>query len=169
MATRHRKDMTQMDFYWLARFCHALTVVAINNQSPFLVLGIRTSLFPTWFIAAGVWKLAGYKEYSEPAIGISRNHMQTVCDFIGIDMKAMLELLYRFSMLAVIPGSNHTDPKPLVRMPFNGIPPEYFDFDIAKEMTVHVKGGFVIEKRRAMGEFRKLEKGSGHDTGITYP
>lgn len=120
MATRHRKDMQHMDFYVLSRFVHAIRQVCINSRCPALELGTITMLLPTWYLSGAGWGLAGYREYTEPAFGIPRNHMQTMCDYLGIEMRVVLDVLFRFSMLAVVPGTLATDLKPRFRMGYSG-------------------------------------------------
>lgn len=155
MATRHRKDLTQADFQMLASFCHALEVVFINTYSPVYELSVLNLKFPTWFVSGGgVWKLAGYREYQEPAIGISKNHMEQVCSgYLGLSMNDVLNTLYKFSILAVTPDTQATDTKPHFRQPFTGIRREYYGMIDERE---HIKHGFILEKRRAIGGFRKV-------------
>lgn len=155
MATRHRRDLTLADFQMLASFCRALEVVFINTYSPVYELGVLNLKFPIWYASGGgVWMLAGYREYQEPAIGISKNHLEQVCSgYLGLNMSNVLNLLYKFSMIAVTPDTQATDHKPRFRQPFTGIRREYYGYIDDQE---NIKHGFIIEKRRAVGGFRKV-------------
>ena len=154
MATRHRSDICFADLTLLACFAHALDRVFIHSFSPVFELGEYDMLLPLWFQGGGDWKLSTYRIFKQQAIGLSHNGMVQVCrDYMKVPMVQVLNLLYKLSMLSVIDGTQ-VDDKPRFRQPFSGIPREYIDWDDADSMRKHVRQGFIIEKRRAVGGFR---------------
>jgi hypothetical protein len=157
MATRHRKDLSFADFSLLARFCHALNEACGKSPGAIIELGVYTLRLPVWYLAAGLWQLVGYKEFTEEAIGIGRNTMEQVCKGT---MREMLPLLYQFSMLSVTADTQVGDLKPRFRQQFSG---RRWHSNEVK----FVKAGFILEKRRALGGFRKVEPAGGGN-GI-YP
>lgn len=157
MATRHRKDLSFADFSLLARFCHSLNEACSKSPCAVYDLGEYTLHLPVWYQAAGIWQLSAYKEFTEEAIGISRNTMEQVCKGT---MREMLPLLYLFSMLSVTADTQVGDLKPLFRQQFSG---KRWN----SNQMEFIKAGFILEKRRALGGFRKVEPGGGGNS--MYP
>lgn len=154
MATRHRSDIGYDDLKLLARFVRALDKVFINSMSPVFELGEYDMLLPLWGLTGNGWEVSSYRLFTQEAIGLSRNGMLQVCrDYMRVPVAEVLAVLYKLSMLAVIPGTEVMD-KPQFRQPFFGVPRDFADWPEANSMTKYVKSGFVIEKRRAVGGFR---------------
>jgi hypothetical protein len=146
--TTHRKDITTEDFKLLAQFSAALH----NVRTPWCdtvvcQLGVVLMLLPVWHRTGDGWVLAAYKEYEREAIGIAKPDMRIVCNYLNISQPTLLNMLYRLSMLGVVPGTSVFD-KPRFRMPFTG------RFEGTKPFVSSTSQGFIIEKRRSSGLFR---------------
>lgn len=149
MASRHRSDITFDDLTLLARFVSALKKVPYRYYSPEYELGEYDMLVPFWMLAGGSWKIAFYREIRQEAIGIPRNAFIHVCrNYMKVPPGQILDLLFKLSMLAVVPGTQ-VDDEPQFRQPFFGVV-----LDNWEGGEKYVKAGFIIEKRRISGGFR---------------
>ena len=155
MASRHRSDITSSDLLLLARFASALNKVFIFMFSPVYELGTVDMVLPLWYLAGGEWKVSSYRVFTQEAIGLSRNGMIQLCrDYMKVPLIEVLELLHKLSMIAVVPGTS-ADDKPQFRQPFSGIRWDLLDDLDSEHMIDHIPAGFIIEKRRSCGGFRK--------------
>lgn len=151
MASRHRHDIGYEDLKLLARFVHALDKVFINTFSPVFELGEVEMLLPLWILTGNGWEVCRYRLFTQEAIGLSRNGMIQVCrDYMHVSVSDMLNLLHKLSMVSVAPKTQVGD-TPEFRQTFFGIPRDEVEWGGSAK---YVKGGFVIEKRRAVGGFR---------------
>lgn len=151
-ATIHRKDMTATDLHLLARF--SMLIQRYDHYSMSLnfgfiyALGVVRMMLPVWYCSANTWRLDRYKDFTQEAIGIEAKTLRGMCRYLQVRECVLIDTLYRFSMLSVIPGQkNYESPK--FRMPFVG---DVLRLESLVEPDECV--GFVIEKRRAMGGFR---------------
>jgi len=157
MRTRHRTDISFADLTVLAQFILALDRVFINSDSPVYDLGETEMLLPLWIEGENGWELTAYKVFRQQALGISRNGMIHTCkDYLQIPMRDVLDVLYRLSMLAVVPGTRVGE-KPPFRLSFDGSSRSDANIFGPGYRTKFVKEGFIIEKRRIVYGFRKGE------------
>lgn len=146
----HRRDITREDIYVLARFCHALTKVESlgGGYSVVWEVGTIEMWLPVWYQSGMGWQISRYKQFVKKAVAIEKGDMRRICSYLGIREPVLLRLLFKFSMLAVVPGSSLFQPR--FRMPFYGIPIDM----IGAGPFSRVEEGLILEKRRALGGFK---------------
>lgn len=155
----HRKDMSSEDFQLLAWFSWLYQQAKPDYDDKMYfgtiyLLGMTTMLLPVWFKTGNSWKIANIKQFDRDAVGIETGSLRNMCRYIGVSESRMIDTLFRFSMLSVIPGQKYYDP-PKFRMPFFG------DIKGYEGYAPPCNGvGFVIERRRLEGNF-KSEVGNG--------
>ena len=149
MKTVHRKDMTSQDFNLLARFCFAITSRhGFWGQLPF-ELGIVPMRVPVWARDGGLWKLASFKNVNQEALGIATCDFRRTCNYLQVKESSMVKTLFKFSILGVVPDQRPYQ-KLKFRQPFTGV-----EID-AIVLDDRIDGeGFILERRRAEGNFRK--------------
>lgn len=152
VASVHRKDMSTADFNLLARFSHLVCSYReerIQLNFGFIYsLGLVSMLLPVWYRTGNIWLLDRYKEFTQDALGIEAKTLRGMCRYLQVSESVLVGTLYRFSMLAVVPGQKNYE-RPKFRMPIVG---EVLGIEgIAEPFEC---SAFVIEKRRAMGGFR---------------
>lgn len=151
MTSLHRKDISKADFQLLARLCYALQVLQGDfGLLPFL-LGIVEMWLPVWYRAGDGWRLAGYRPFKREAYGIETADMRRIRRYLKVREADLISMLFRLSMLAVTPSQKISDP-PRFRMEFYGVPIDYYG-----AQPLH-SFGFIIERRRADGQFRSESK-----------
>ncbi|MCM0082970.1 hypothetical protein L4X63_15355 [Geomonas sp. Red32] len=151
MGTLHRKDIIKDDLTLLARFSHALTVVAIFGRTPVYEVGEITLWLPVWKLAEdGSWQLDKYKTRLVPAIGITKNGMRLVSRYLQVKKSELIRVLFKLSVISVAAGC-HSNHKPEFRQNFRGESIDSYGFE-PPELIRH---GYLFEKRRAtLGGFR---------------
>jgi hypothetical protein len=150
----HRKDITSDDFRLLAQFCIALQKLLSRQAEPgacFYELGVSYLCLPVWYKSVSEWKIKHYKTFAIEAIGIELVDFRNITRYIGVKECQLIDLLFRFSMLGIVPESHIGRTKPKFRMPFTGT---RLLSDGTPRCYVFGHEGFVIEKRRAMGGFK---------------
>lgn len=146
--TLHRKDITHDEFSLLARFSRSLQVVeGSNGRLPWLVGEVEMWL-PVWHQSRGSWQLSTYKPFIREALGLEVWAFRKICRYLCVKEADLIRTLYRLSMLAVVPGQRPFEP-PKFRMYFHGEPISYPGCAPMTEIF-----GFLIERRRAEGDFR---------------
>lgn len=148
MSTIHRKDITGTEFTLLGNFCKALRVLENQNGNLQWVLGEVVMWLPVWYRSGTQWRLADYRPFRREAFGLEMTAMRRICNYLGVKESEMIRTLYRLSMLAVVPNQRILAP-PRFRMPFFGIEIDYKGFAAPSDSF-----GFVIERRRAEGNFK---------------
>ncbi len=153
MDTRHRKDISFADLSLLAQVVCALNRVRIKSVSPVYELGETDMLLPRWVEGDNGWELSRYKVVRQEALGITCNGLRKACKgYMKVEMKSVLDLLYRLSVIAVTPDARVGE-EPHFRQSFSGSSKTNAAIFGAGYMTEFVKAGFIIEKRRAIGGF----------------
>ena len=151
-ATIHRKDMTAADLHLLAMFSYLIQrydhYSIKMNFGLIYTLGAVKMLLPVWHRSANMWRLERYKEFTQEAIGVDVSTLRNVCRYLGVKECVLVNTLYRFSMLSVVPGQKSYE-RPKFRIPFYGA---VLGIEGIAEPDECI--GFVIEKRRAMGGFK---------------
>lgn len=147
-TTVHRKDISAQDFNLLARFCTALQTLQGLNGLLAWCLGEVTMLLPVWYKSGNTWRLSHYKEFQREAIGIETADFRLVCRYIECRESVMIDILFRMSILAVVPGQRMLEKKRF-RQEFIGTPVSRVG-SVAPTSCI----GFVLEKRRSDGGFR---------------
>ncbi len=154
MNTLHRRDITAGDFRLLAAFCAALNVLEDEmGGSIYWTLGVVTLILPVWFLSGNGWQLSRYKPFDRQALWIETRQFRRVCNYINAGESAVVGLLYRMSILGVIADQKLLD-RPRFRQPTWRNTPDGWKQDVGGEL------GFLLEARRALGEFRKGEAAS---------
>lgn len=148
-TTLHRDDIDHKDFKLLAQFCHALkTLEDCNGLALYWELGTTELALPVWYQSGTGWQLSRYKMFSKDAIGIETQEFRRICRYLKVKEAHLVDVLFRFSILAVAPGQKLSDPRKY-RQSFAGRRKgAWFD----DEATTGF--GFVLEQRRAEGDFR---------------
>lgn len=145
----HRRDISRDDIYVLARFCRALDMVQGCGGVPIVwELGTLEIWLPVWYQSGLGWQISRYKPFVKEAIGIEKGDMRRICRYLGIREPVLLHLLFKFSMLAVVPGTSLLKPK--FRLPFDGVPLGM----VGAGPSSRIEEGFVLERRRALGGFK---------------
>jgi len=149
-TTLHRHDIDHKDFKLLAQFCHALKKLEdCNGLALYLELGTTELTLPVWYQSGTGWQLSRYKAFAKEAIGIETQEFRRICRYLKVNEAHLVDVLFRFSMLAVAPGQKHTESRKF-RQSFAGKRKgAWFDDEAATSF------GFVLEQRRAEGNFRQ--------------
>lgn len=150
MSTLHRRDIDSSDLQLLAKFCRALQVLTDQNGHLPWVLGTMEMWLPLWFSTGKDWRFSQFRPFERQAFGLPTASMRRICSYLRIRESELIHLLFRLSMLAVTP-KHTTSEDCLYRMPFTGVPIERNG--LAPPTVNH---GFVIERRRAEGNFREV-------------
>lgn len=154
MNTLHRKDITAADFKRLAAFCAALQSLEDENGFElYLVLDAVTMLLPVWYCAGNGWLLSRYKQFDRQAIWIEAYKFRRICNYLRVRESVLVQLLYRMSMLGVV-ADQTISARPRFRQPTWCRTDEGWKQDSVGTL------GFILEARRALGDFRKGEAAS---------
>ena len=154
MSSMHRKDITSDDFRLLAQFCIALKKLSSHQQEPgacFYELGLHDLYLPIWHKFATTWTIKCYKKYRIEAIGVETVDFRNIARYVGVKESRLVDVLFRLSMLGIVPESHIGRIRPKFRMLFEGT---RLLSDGTPRCYVFGHEGFVIEKRRAMGGFK---------------
>lgn len=155
-TTLHRKDMTHSDFLLLSLFSWLYHQTDPDSNSmnfgSICLLGEIKLFLPVWYATASGWKIAGIKTFVQDAVGIETGALRNMCRYIRVSEAALVDTLFRFSMLSVVPEQKYYDP-PKFRMPFFGDIKGYEGYAPPCEGF-----GFVVDRRRLEGNFRQIEK-----------
>jgi hypothetical protein len=112
------------------------------------LLGETEMFLPIWFPTASGWKIAGIKPFVREAVGIETGALRKMCRHLKVREAALVNTLFRFSMLSTIPGQKYYE-APKFRMPFFG------DIKGFEGYAPPCDGfGFIVERRRLEGNFR---------------
>lgn len=145
--TTHRRDISAADFKLLAAFSHAIANL-MDNQERLLYreLGAIELILPTWKYNEQIkdWEIAAYKLYRKEAIGINTADFRRMCRYLKTKEAEVIDLLFRLSMLSQesVPQTRHKTFR------------QHFHSQLIGEPMVEAGFGFVLEKRRTLGEFR---------------
>lgn len=110
-TTLHRRDLEHIDFYVIARFVHGLITVrtetAIDDKTTMRIpqvldLGNRILYLPEWEKTGKGWVFAELGEHVKPAICVSTHMMRAIGRYVGLRESAMVNALYKLSMVSVI-------------------------------------------------------------------
>ena len=147
-ATLHRRDIKSEEFMLLARFSWVLmNLDGWHGRIPY-ILGEVAMRLPVWKSTHSGWRLYRYKNVKKQAFGIEVADFRRTCRYLKVSEGTMVKTLYRLSMLSVVMGQKDYE-RPKFKMMFRGVkigwegiiePCDFF--------------GFVIERRRAEGNFR---------------
>ncbi len=152
MKSLHRKDLVASDFRILALFCYALQKLEDETgASLYWLLGEIPLLLPVWYLSGNGWQFSAYKSYTCQAIWIETRHFRRIGKYLQLPEPLLIKTLYRFSILAVVPDQKNWD-KPKFRQPTWRNTPDGWRQDADGEL------GFLLEARRALGDFRKKEQ-----------
>ena len=148
MSTLHRRDIRGLDLTRLAKFCRALIVLVGPDGNLTWNQDCFTMLLPVWHLHESCWRLDRYKEFKQDAYGITVPDFRRICRYIKVKEYQMVDTLYRMSMISVVKGQQ-TYERPKFKRPFKAglISHEGWEKDIEAF-------GYVIERRRASGEFK---------------
>ncbi|GAM11347.1 hypothetical protein OR1_03660 [Geobacter sp. OR-1] len=148
-TTLHRKDITSTDITLLARLSRALvSAPEIFGKKMAHELPDDYMKLPVWRKTADGWQFAGVKPFLRKRIGIDKGDFRRICRYLNEKESTVVSLLYRLSMLDVFCFSE-TSGKIMFRQRF----PDFSKPVINEEYT-WIDDGFVLERRRALGEFR---------------
>lgn len=154
MTLLHRKDLSESDFRLLALFCFGLQKLEDETgASIYWMLGEIPLLLPVWYLSGSGWQFSSYKSYTYQAIWIETRHFRRIGKYLQLPEEVLINMLYRFSMIAVVPDQKNSD-KPKFRQPTWRDTPDGWKQDVGGEL------GFLLEARRALGKFRKGEAAS---------
>lgn len=152
MTLLHRKDLGESDFRMLALFCYALQKLEDETgASLYWLLGEIPLLLPVWYLSGNGWQFSAYKSYTCQAIWIETRHFRRIGKYLQLPEPLLIKTLYRFSMLSVVPDQKNLD-KPKFRQTTWRSSPDGWKQDAEGEL------GFLLEARRALGDFRKKEQ-----------
>lgn len=148
MSTLHRRDISSSDLTCLAKFIHALLVITGPNGKLPWELGNVTMVLPVWYQCASGWQLSNYKEFEQEALGIMVPDFRRVCRHIRVSEHQMISSLYRLSMISMVKGQSLSE-HPKFKQSFYGFPISLGGVESSTEF------GYVVERRRLEGNFRK--------------
>jgi hypothetical protein len=151
MHTIHRDDFKAADFMGLAQLFSALW--SLEDKDGFSIFrrqGEISLMLPVWYKAGSSWRLSRYKLFNREAIWIDTKNFRRTCNYLRMKEPMLIDLLYRFSILAVVPSQQLSD-RPRFRQP------NRLSQTVSSQLTVNVELGFMLECRRALGDFRKHE------------
>lgn len=156
----HRKDMRK-GFDLLAAFCNAIQhITGPGKPSVVYELGITEMWLPVWQQGGVSWFVADYKQFRQPAIGIDKHGMNAVCRALNCRQPDLLRLLHNLSMVAMVPPTPPDTAWNRFRQPFTGnLRLTNGDGTFALLSEEYVEHGFILEKRRADGLFRRRGHG----------
>jgi hypothetical protein len=117
-------------------------------------LGEVEMTLPVWYMAGDGWTLSGYKVFSKAAIGLETYEFRRVCKYLRVREHELINLLFRLSMLSVVQGQQISEKRQL-RQQFKGRRKGEF----ADNSPLGTAFGFVIERRRSEGKFRRRVQG----------
>ena len=147
-ATLHRRDISSGEFYLLSRFCWVLQNVEDRNEKIPYVLGEVVMRLPIWKNTYSGWRLSRYRDFQQQAFGIEVSDFRRICRYLNVSESEMVRTLYRLSMLSVVyEQTEHEIPR--FKMKFLGVKIGWVGI-----ISPSVSFGFVIERRRAEGNFR---------------
>lgn len=147
MSTIHRRDITSDELRIVADFTRAIQILSVSNKRLVWDLGEVKMILPVWNLAYAGWRLANYKQFGKKAIGILVPDFRRICRYIRVSESQMINTLYRMSMISLVPGQTISG-KLKFKQLFPNIPRELIWLDPAAGR------GFIIEQRRAKGNFR---------------
>lgn len=148
MSTVHRRDITNEDFVKLAKFSRALETLNGSGKWFSWDLGEVVMRLPVWYQTSTGWQLANYKNFKRDAIGMLVPDFRHICRYIRVSEFSMIDTLYRMSMISMVPGQSYSGARKF-KLSFPNLPVGLWRLE---PTAVH---GYVIERRRAEGNFRK--------------
>jgi len=152
MSTLHRRDISREELSLLAGFSRVVQAMhPENGRFNFgftYLIGLVEVMLPVWYQCGRGWQLSTYKPFKIEVIGFETASFRKICRYLGVKEAQMVNCLYRLSMLAMVRGQKHYE-SPRFRMRFIGEIKGYEGFCPPQEGF-----GFVIERRRAEGNFR---------------
>ena len=163
--TLHRRDVTHVDFFVMARFIHALITVKaavevgtgqnspVTTRMPLVTdMGKQILNLPVWRKTGAIWQQEGYKPFEKDAIAIAVPMMHAIVRYLGIRESAIVNALFNFSMISVDMLTGN-EGKRSFRQRFRGKlinPRDGQPLNIQCETIVGIEtmSAFILEKKR---------------------
>lgn len=170
--TLHRRDVSHLDFYVVARFIHALMTVKaavavvngtgspVRTRLPLVAdLGRQELNLPVWRKVGNDWQAAGYQLFEKEALALAVPMMHCIVRYLGVKESAIIGALYNLSMIAVA-ISAHSDGQRYFRQRFRGRlinPRDGQPVNVQPETIVGVEtmSAFILDKSRVNEWIRK--------------
>lgn len=150
-AILHRPDITYSDARKLANFCYALNKLTDRDGKQFMWdIDSYDMCVPLWVIGSDKkLSISGFKIITTKAYGLERAAFMRICKYLKLYEHELVALLVKFSMLSVVPVDEH-GLRLQYRQWFYGRPHDEFWHPLPEH-----RHGYVIERRRADGDFRR--------------